>query len=204
MKTKTVVVSLGVVLLLAGVAWMMHRTSMKPEAVPEAPPVASAVQAAQVEELARIAKIPEPKLGASAVQTSGATAALAKGLDSGAQAFKALSQDQTNVKVGKLTELQLDDRGRTVHAPRFRRVMQDLAGAKFPPGDPRAAFAQDYTRLVALVLEGLTMESSVVNGKPVPVNPARVAVIEAEIQKLNSRIPKEMEELKTLQGAEQK
>ena len=116
------------------------------------------------------------------------------------QAFRDLGQDASDVKAGKLTELQADERSRTVHAPRFRRVMQDLAKVKFPVGDPRAAFAQDYTRLVALVIEGLAMESKVVNGKPLPVNPSRAAVIEAEIQKLNARIPKEMEELKTMQG----
>jgi hypothetical protein len=122
---------------------------VKREVPPETPPVASADQAAQ------LARLPEAEQSASSAQFPDASAALAKGLDSGAQAFQALSQDPVNVNAGKPTESQLDERSRAVHGPYLRRVMQFLAKAKFPTGDPRAAVANDYTRLVELVREEL-------------------------------------------------
>ena len=211
MKRRAVFLSVAAGLLVAAVAAVLGYRAYHQHDV--------TAKVAQVAEIARIAKAPEDIPSAATANTSTtattanpdraasageAAAALARGMDMASQAFKALRQDASDVQAGKLTELQADDRSRTVHAPRFRLVMQDLARARFPAGDPRAAFAQDYTRLVELVLEGLSMESKVVNGKPLPVDPSRAAVIEAEIQTLNARIPKEMEELKTMQGTNER
>ena len=199
MRRKTVLLSIFMALLVAAVAAALvgYRASRQHDMatqVDQAIQIAKAQQADQGAETANAAK------DAKAADAGEAAAALARGIDMASQAFRDLGKDASDVKAGKLTELQADERSRIVHAPRFKVVMQDLVKAKFPGGDPRAAFALDYTRLVELVLEGLTMQSKVVNGKPVPVDPPRVAVIEAEIQKLNARIPKEMEELKTVQA----
>jgi rhomboid protease GluP len=127
------------------------------------------------------------------------SAALGRGMEKFSAAWKAVEQDVKDVKAGKLSELESDERSRTVHAPRMQLALDELALAKFAAGDPRAEFATDFTRFVRLLHEGLAMESSVVDGKLVPADLARSAAISAELIELNARIPKQVEQMKAAQ-----
>jgi rhomboid protease GluP len=127
------------------------------------------------------------------------SAALGRGVEKFSEAWKAIEQEMKDVKAGKLSELESDERSRTVHAPRMQLALDELAQAKFSTGDPRTAYAADFTRFVQLLHEGLAMESNVVDGKPVPADLARSAAINAELVELNARIPKEIEKMKAAQ-----
>jgi hypothetical protein len=106
-----------------------------------------------------------------------------KGMKGFFTAMQALEQEQRDVLAGKLTELEADQRSRTIHAPVFRAVLSDLDQAALPPGDPRAPILAYSRRLTKLLLEALAMESVVdeASGKVSPADPARAAAIEAEV-----------------------
>lgn len=127
------------------------------------------------------------------------SAALARGMEKFSAAFKPLEQEMKDIKAGKLSELESDERSRTVHAPRMQLALDELALVKFPAGDPRAEFSRDFTRFVHLLHESLAMDSNVVDGKPVPADLARSEAIQAEILELNARIPQQVEKMKAAQ-----
>jgi rhomboid protease GluP len=127
------------------------------------------------------------------------SAALGRGVEKFSEAWKAVEQEMKDVKAGKLSELESDERSRTVHAPRMQLALDELVKAKFSADDPRAVFAADVTRFVRLLHEGLAMESNVVDGKPVPADLVRSAAISAELVELNARLPKELEKMKAAQ-----
>lgn len=106
------------------------------------------------------------------------------------RAMRAVQQDQEAIKTGKLSEREVDERTRTVHAPVMRRVRDDLAKIVLRPGDPRAEFVQDLTRLVQLVTEALEMDSIIdpITGKIEPVNPRRAGEIESEILRITKKL----------------
>jgi rhomboid protease GluP len=122
--------------------------------------------------------------------------ALQRGIDGFSQAWKALQDEANAVKAGTISEIESDERSRTVHAPRLRLVLRDLSQIKLPPNDPRAPLAADYTRFVTLLLESLAMESRVVEGKPQPVDPARAEAINAELAQVDARIGADIRQLK--------
>lgn len=126
-----------------------------------------------------------------------AEATLSRGLKSFDAAVKALGEEAALVKAGKLSELEADARSRTVHAPKFKAILQDLSVTPFDAADPRATFAKDMRRMVELLYESLAMESNVVEGKPEPIDPARAAAINAEIAQVNARINRQVENAKT-------
>lgn len=127
------------------------------------------------------------------------SAALGRGMEKFSAAWKVVEQDAKDVEAGKLSELESDERSRTVHAPRMQLALDELTLAKFPAGDPRAVFATDFTRFAQLLHEGLAMESNVVDGKPVPADLARSEAIKAELLELNARIPQQVEKMKAAQ-----
>ncbi|MGA0572856.1 rhomboid family intramembrane serine protease [Variovorax sp. VNK109] len=102
--------------------------------------------------------------------------------------WKGVEDDSKSVKAGTLSELQMDERSRTVHAPRMHEVLRLLDGATMPAGHPFAQFSADFARFVTLLHEMLAMPSVVVNGRPVPVDMARTRAIEKELGVLNARI----------------
>lgn len=120
------------------------------------------------------------------------TAFFDKGLKGFDAAIKALQKEELDVKAGKLNESQRDERGRSIHAPVFRKVFNDLTRASLPPGDPREPLLKDIRRLVELIAESLAMQSIVKDGsvKPEPVNPVRMTAIEVEVGEVNARIKK--------------
>ena len=112
--------------------------------------------------------------------------------------MKALQQEAENVRSGKLSEREADDRSRTVFAPKFRQISSDLAQVVLPPGAPGEALLRDTKRFVDLMVETLAMESVYPENpdKPVPANPARAKEIQEEITALSARIVKESAALK--------
>lgn len=122
--------------------------------------------------------------------------ALDQGLRLAETAQRELARDQAAAKKGELSELALDERSRTIHAPNFRRSREQLERVKLPPGDPRAAFVAAALRVSQGLEEMLAMESKVVDGKAVPVDPERFAAAERETFEAAKRMRSELEQLK--------
>lgn len=110
------------------------------------------------------------------------------------QKFNAVTQTMQRevalVKTGKMSELDSDNRSRTVFAPMMRDVVTDLNKVQLLSSDPRKAVLVDMQKLAVLMLESLAMESVVQEGthKPVPTNPARMAEIEKEMQAIGEHL----------------
>ena len=128
-----------------------------------------------------------------------ADAVLEQGLQEFARAVNALNQEARDVKAGKLGESESDERSRSVHAPRFRRLVQGLSAITLPANDPRAPLLAAALRASQLLLETLAMESRIVDGRPVAVDPARSAAINAELEQLNAQMVKLVARLKAPQ-----
>lgn len=108
------------------------------------------------------------------------------------EGMKALQQEQISIKAGKLSEREADERSRTVHAPVFRRVADDLSQVVLRPGDPREQFLKDVQRMAELLAESLAMDSvfNEESKKFEPTNPARAAKIEEEFGQISERTKK--------------
>src|SRR5574338_55133 len=121
-----------------------------------------------------------------------------KGLQGFAAAFQALQREHEDVLAGKLTEREADERSRSIHAPQFRAVLDDLARASLPPGDPRGPILADMRRFTELLLEALAMPSHIdpESGKITPSDPRRFAAIQAEMVELAEHVQKAAKELK--------
>lgn len=103
--------------------------------------------------------------------------------------MKDLQQEAKDVQSGKLTERDADARSRTVFAPKFRAVADDLSRTVFHPDDPRAAFVGTVKRMAEVLFEMNEMESVFVDGdpKPHPVDPQRMEKLSAEFAQLAER-----------------
>jgi rhomboid protease GluP len=121
-------------------------------------------------------------------QLSASLQSLERGVKAAEVAGRELQREQEEVAKGRMTELQLDERGRTVHAPKFREALEHLQRVHLPPDDPRSAFAADSLRMTQLIVEMLAMQSDVVDGKPVPARPERFAAAEKELAEVGARI----------------
>ncbi|WP_394787550.1 rhomboid family intramembrane serine protease [Rhodoferax sp.] len=117
-------------------------------------------------------------------------AAFNRGMQGFSTAMKQLGQEAQQAKAGGMTEVEWDARGRSVHAPAFQKVQADLATAWLPPQDPRNSYLQEVRHFHSLVLEALAMASVLAPGstRPEPVDPQRMAVLEAEMQKSTERM----------------
>jgi len=94
-------------------------------------------------------------------------------------AMTALQQESVEVKAGRLSLLEADERSRTVHAPRMARVVERLD--RLVPALPPEA-RERITPLLTLARamhESLAMASVVVDGRPMPVDAARSRELEA-------------------------
>lgn len=100
--------------------------------------------------------------------------------------MKALQQEQTDIKAGKISEREVDERSRTVHAPVFRKVADDLSKVVFRAGDRRDQLSKNIQRMAELLAEGLAMESTFneESKKFKPIDPERAIRIETELKKL--------------------
>ncbi|WP_313952615.1 rhomboid family intramembrane serine protease [Accumulibacter sp.] len=106
--------------------------------------------------------------------------------------LKAIAHDQDEVKAGRLSEQEADERSRSVHAPIFRSITEDFSQAVLRPGDPRAPLIQDMRRMSELLTESLAMASvfDKNSGKLEPADPARMAEIESELVAVGERVTK--------------
>lgn len=107
-----------------------------------------------------------------------------------AEVGKVMERDAQLVKEGKMSEIQSDERSRTVLAPMMRDVIASLDKAKLAETDLLAPTLTDLKRYSALILESLEMQSVVPAGssKPEPVDPQRMAEIEKEVKALAQHI----------------
>jgi rhomboid protease GluP len=110
---------------------------------------------------------------------------------------RSIAYDQDEVKAGRLSEREADERSRSVHAPIFRGITDDLSQVVLRPGDPRVPPIQDMRRMSELLTESLAMESVLekASGKLEPANPARMAEIESEQVALAERVTKAIQAL---------
>ncbi|MBI5900557.1 MAG: rhomboid family intramembrane serine protease [Rhodocyclales bacterium] len=122
---------------------------------------------------------------------------LERGISEFQSAVKAIQQEQADIQAGKLSERDADDRSRTVHAPAFRKVIEDLSQVTLRPGDRREPIVRDTIRASELLAESLAMESVFIAGdpKPRPADPVRSAQIEAELNVVAERLKKNSGEL---------
>ena len=105
-------------------------------------------------------------------------------------ALEQLQREADDVEARQLSEDEADRRSRTLHAPRFQRLVSELSAIRLPPNDPRAPLLATTLRASSLLLEHLAMESRSVDGRPVAVDPVRSATIAAELGRLNAEILK--------------
>jgi rhomboid protease GluP len=105
-------------------------------------------------------------------------------------AGQAMQREAELVKMGKMSELESDERSRTVFAPMVRDALMVLNKAELPISDPRHAQLTGAKRLSTLTLEALEMDSVHPDGhnKPEPVNPQRMAEINEEIQMVSKQM----------------
>ncbi|QLQ04018.1 MAG: rhomboid family intramembrane serine protease [Thiobacillus sp.] len=124
-------------------------------------------------------------------------AAFVRGMDGFLAAAKALQQDQLDVKAGKETERESDDKSRMVYAPMYRKVLMDLSRVSLQPNDPRLPLLQDARRMSELIAESLEMPSMYKNGsnKPEPADPVRAEAITMELKKLSAHFQQEVQKI---------
>lgn len=133
-------------------------------------------------------------------ETFESSAVLGRSMEKFSSSWKDVEQDANDVKAGKMSERESDERSRAVHAPRLRAVLDDLALVRLHPDDPRSGLATNFTQFVRLLHESLAMDSLTVDGKLVPSDSQRAKVIEAELVQLSARMAVQREQLKATQN----
>lgn len=116
----------------------------------------------------------------------------ADGMRKMSAALLAMQREGEQVKAGKISERESDDKSRTVFAPMMRDVVVSLDRAKLSSIDPRQPLLYDAQRMAALLVELLEMPSEIPEGstKPQPVNLLRAAEIEKEMQMISQHFNK--------------
>lgn len=111
--------------------------------------------------------------------------ALAREFDA---AMQALRQEAEDVKAGRLHVLQADEASRKVHAPRFAALVSRMeATVPHLPGR-MGELGRELLNISRAFHESLAMASDVVDGQPVPVNPARSAELDRQIRASADRL----------------
>lgn len=128
-------------------------------------------------------------------------AAYLRGMSGLDAAIKAINKEQQDVKAGRLTERESDERSRIVYAPMFRKIQQDLTQAALPPTDARLPVLKESKRMTELLIEALEMPSVYKSGsdKPEPADPVRMAAIQAEMNAIGARFQRIAQEAKAKQ-----
>jgi rhomboid protease GluP len=122
-------------------------------------------------------------------------AAFVKAVNDFDKAMALLKLELENIKSGKMTELESDNRSRTVHAPVFREVLSEFNKVTIDATDPRLPFFRDMKRMTELLAESLAMESIYLEGneKPQPADPVRMDLIQQELSEVALRVQKFIE-----------
>jgi len=117
-------------------------------------------------------------------------AAFVRGASEFDVAVKALQREHEAIEAGRIGVREADERSRTVYAPMFARVVEELSRAALPPSDPRTALLEDLRRMAELIHESLAMESVFRPGsdEPEPIDPVRAEEIEAELMEIGARL----------------
>lgn len=115
-------------------------------------------------------------------------------------AVKLVQKDAEDVKSGRMTPLEADERSRKVHAPAVRHALADMSQSYLRPNDPRVPMIADMNRLAELIAEGLEMPSGSIDeaGKPLPADPQRMAAIQAEMKVVGERLKQHTARLNAL------
>lgn len=111
--------------------------------------------------------------------------------------MQSLRQEAEDVKAGRLGILEADEASRRVHAPRFAALAGRLEGTVPHLPGRMGELGRELLVMSRAFQESLAMASHVVNGQPVPVNPARSAELDRQIRasadrmaRLNATNPK--------------
>lgn len=106
------------------------------------------------------------------------------------RAMTVLRDEREEVKAGRLSDLEFDQRMRSVHAPMIRNLQDSWSQVVLRPGDPREPFVRDIQRASQLLAELSSMDSvlSESTGKMEPSDAQRVAQISAELGKIFERL----------------
>lgn len=99
------------------------------------------------------------------------------------EAMKTLQQEQAELKAGKISERDVDERSRVLHAPVFRKIADDLSRIELRPDDQRVQLTKGIQRMAELLYESLAMDS-VFNEESKtfePIDPVRAKQIDKEV-----------------------
>lgn len=127
------------------------------------------------------------------VETRKAIASAALAFD---QAMKSIQQDALDVKAGKMSDREADDRSRTVHAPRMKTVVDQLNALEVDAANPASETVADLRGLARALQAYLAMASVEVDGKMQPVDLQRARQLEAQVKHFNDRMRQRMERQK--------
>jgi rhomboid protease GluP len=106
------------------------------------------------------------------------------------EVMQSIVADSKAQDTGRFTARELDDRSRSVWAPKMRAVADELSA--LPPGldKNRAELVRIATRAAKVSTEMFAMESNWVEGsdEPQPADPARSAELNAEFKRLTEQM----------------
>lgn len=103
-------------------------------------------------------------------------------------AAQALQHEEQEVKAGRLPEAQLDENTRTVHAPRFAKIVERLKAIAPHVPAPAQEVVGELLNLSASAHELLAMDSVVVQGKLQPADPARAAKLTTQMKQSSEKL----------------
>lgn len=103
---------------------------------------------------------------------------------------KQMDSDVKAVRSNKMTEKELDQRARSVYAPTFKKVAEDLEQVHFKAGDKRIALVDNMRDSSKIMAEMFYMESIIDprTGKIEPVDPVRFDQLQRELKEINQRM----------------
>lgn len=103
-----------------------------------------------------------------------------------------LQDEIKDVQAGKLSDLEADERSRSIYAPAFRGVALEFSRLELNPADPRTPLIENARRISELLTESLAMDSvpNPDTGKLEPADRRRAEEIEAEIRAADERMKK--------------
>ncbi|MDP3253791.1 MAG: rhomboid family intramembrane serine protease [Hydrogenophaga sp.] len=134
---------------------------------------------------------------AARIESKRAIPAVALAFD---EAVKAIQQDVEAQKNGQMTDREVDDRSRSLHAPRMQAVIDQIKALPLDATHPASDFVADLLGLSQALHALLAMESVSVNGKMQPAETERAKELEAQTQVFQDRILKRIERNKKASG----
>lgn len=103
-------------------------------------------------------------------------------------AAQALQREEQDVKTGRMSEAQLDNNTRSVHAPRFAKIVERLKAVAPHVPEPGQEVVGELLKLSESAHELLAMDSVIVQGKLQPVDPARAARLAVQMKQSSEKL----------------